>query len=188
MNDPAGWPFPTLPHLLKPGLRVVFVGYNPGLESARLGHYYAHRGNTFWKHLNASGLVPRDVSFEDDAALIDLAGIGFTDLCPRPTRRAGELSTAELAEGARSLSAELEAAAPRAAVFGGRALWSLFARHGLRNAAAAQQASWGRQPLPLAGGTTAAWVIPSSSGLASKWHAERLRLLQELAHELNSTA
>jgi TDG/mug DNA glycosylase family protein len=160
----------------------VFVGYNPGLESARLGHYYAHRGNAFWRHLNASGLVSREVSLEDDAALMDLAGIGFTDLCPRPTLRASELTPAECAEGALRLRGELEDNAPAAAVFGGKQLYELFARH--TSAATTGPFAWGRQPATIAAGRTALWVIPSSSGLASKWHGERLRLLRALAGEL----
>jgi TDG/mug DNA glycosylase family protein len=58
---------PTLPHYLQPGLRMVFIGYNPGIESARAGHYYARPGNAFWKQLSASGLVARTVGPSDDA-------------------------------------------------------------------------------------------------------------------------
>jgi mismatch-specific thymine-DNA glycosylase len=177
---------PTLPHLVRPGLRVLFIGYNPGLESARRGHYYAHPGNAFWRHLNASGLVPRDVSCEDDAALADLAGIGFTDLCARPTLRESELSAHEHALGARLLREEIEANAPAVAVFGGRKLWALFGVHALgllpRDLASRD---WGEQPELLANGQTRARVIPSSSGLASRWHAKRLELLRELAATLS---
>ncbi len=172
----------TLPPLLRPGLRFVFIGYNPGLESARQGHYYAFRGNAFWRHLSASGLVPREVTYEDDRALMDLASIGFTDLCTRATLRASELLPEEQHEGAHRLLAELEHCAPRVAIFGGKQLFALFAMHalGLPPVTLATR-PWGPQPETLAGGSTATWVIPSSSGLASKWHAERLRLLRKLA-------
>jgi hypothetical protein len=39
-------------------------------------------------------------------------------------------------------------------------------------------------PQPERIGRTVPWLIPSSSGLASGWHRERLALLQELAREL----
>ena len=39
---------PPLPDYLAPGLKVVFVGFNPGETSARRGHYYAYPGNRFW--------------------------------------------------------------------------------------------------------------------------------------------
>ena len=65
----------TLPDLLRPGLDLVFVGTNPGEESARRGRYYAHPGNGFWPALSASGLVSRAVTCEDDRALGEL-GVG----------------------------------------------------------------------------------------------------------------
>lgn len=182
MNSESAWPFPTLPHYLRPGLRAVFVGYNPGLESARAGHYYAHPGNRFWPQLHASGLVPAPAGPGDDAGLMDLAGIGFTDLCPRPTLRAEELTPAELRDGARRLVAELRACAPRATVLNGRRLWELVARHGLGiPAATVRDFDWGFQPSATPAGLGEVWVVPSSSGLASRWHATRLQLLGELA-------
>ena len=45
---------------------------------------------------------------------------------------------------------------------------------------------WGPQPHRF--GETELWVIPSSSGLASKWHAERLTLMHLLARRLNGDA
>ncbi len=170
----------TLPHYLRPGLRLVFIGYNPGIESARIGHYYAFRGNAFWRQLNASGLVPEPVSFEDDARLMDLAGIGFTDLCPRPTARADELSPGELAAGALRLHGELREAAPQVVVVSGKGIWTQLGRHALgldrrylANGRFGEQAE-------MVGGSRV-WVIPSSSGLASKFHGERLALLCDLA-------
>jgi len=55
-----------LPDYLQPGLQVVFVGFNPGERSARLGHYYAGAGNLFWRALSESGLVPEALGFCDD--------------------------------------------------------------------------------------------------------------------------
>lgn len=175
----------TLPHYLKPGLRVVFIGYNPAIFSAEAGHYYARPGNPFWRHLSASGIAGREVRPEDDALLMDEAGIGFVDLCCRPTVRAGELSRDEIAAGARRLHAELLEHQPRIAVFSGRGIYQHFGRHALglapRDLAARP---YGEQPERI--GATIPWVIPSSSGLASKWHRERLELLHELAAMLDA--
>lgn len=173
----------ALPLLVRPGLRLVFVGYNPGIESARRGHYYAFRGNVFWRQLNASGLVPREVGFEDDAALMDLAGIGFTDLCLRATVRAGELTADELREGAARLHGELLANQPGVAVFNGRGIYDVFARATLGVARRDLGGrGYGRQPERI--GVTVPWVIPNSSGLASRWHVDRAVLLAALAAEL----
>ena len=110
----------TLPHYLRPGLRLVFIGYNPAVYSAEAGHYYARRANVFWKQLNESGLLARPAGPEDDASLMDEAGIGFVDLCPRPTVRADELTPDEIAEGAERLLRQLEENQPTYAVFSGR--------------------------------------------------------------------
>jgi TDG/mug DNA glycosylase family protein len=175
--------FPSLPRYLRPGLRLVIIGYNPGLESARAGHYYAFRGNVFWRQLNVSGLVPHDVGPLDDHRLMDLAGIGFTDLCPRPTARADQLDAEEVRLGALRLHAELRQNAPVVALFSGKGIYERFARHGL---GVRPPAALGEQPGAVGDGPTRAWVIPSSSGLASRWHAERLRLLHQLAAQLPS--
>ena len=171
---------PTLPHYLRPGLRIVFIGYNPSVYSAEAGHYYARAGNAFWRQLNASGLLPRPAGPEDDASLMDEAGIGFVDLCPRATVRADELTEDEIAAGARRLHAQLLEFQPAWAVFSGRGIYVHFGRHalGLPRAALARRPN-GAQPERI--GATVPWVAPSSSGLASRWHGERLALLRELA-------
>lgn len=174
----------TLPHHLRAGLRLVFVGYNPAIFSAEAGHYYARPGNVFWRQLSASGLAGRDVTAQDDAALMDEAGIGFTDLCCRPTVRASELRPEEIAAGARHLLGELEANAPAVAVFSGRGIYQHFGRHALALPARELAARpYGPQPERLAGATVP-WVIPSSSGLASKWHRDRLDWLLRLRESL----
>ena len=181
-ND-AATPQKTLAHLLAPGLRLVFIGYNPAIFSAEAGHYYARPGNMFWRHLSASGLAGRTVGPTDDALLLTEAAIGFTDLCCRPTVRASELTRDEIAAGAQRLHAELEQHQPRVALFSGRGIYQLFGRHALglppRDLATR---SYGPQPERI--GATVPWVIPSSSGLASKWHRERLEWLCRLAAEL----
>ena len=176
----------TLPHYLQPGLRLLFIGYNPAIYSAEAGHYYARPGNMFWRQLSASGIAGREVGPEDDALLADEAGIGFTDLCCRPTVRASELNPAEIAEGAARLHEEILEHQPRIAVFSGRGIYELFGRHalGLSRVELARRA-YGEQPERI--GATTPWVIPSSSGLASKWHRERLEELQRLAAVLAQT-
>lgn len=178
-------PPPSLPHYLRPGLRVVFIGYNPAIYSAEAGHYYARPGNRFWVQLSASGLAGREVGPEDDALLADEAGIGFTDLCCRPTVRAEHLSREETVEGARRLHSELVASQPRVACFSGKGIYQLYGRYALGLPASSLAARpYGEQPERIGG--TVPWVIPSSSGLASKWHAERMDLLHALRSALEA--
>ncbi len=75
--------------LLRPGLELVFCGYNPSLTSGRSGHHYAHPGNRFWRVLHASGITTRRYEPQEDERLLVL-GIGLTNLCGRPTE--GQMS------------------------------------------------------------------------------------------------
>src|ERR1700735_3735412 len=69
-----------LPDQLRAGLRLVFVGTAASTESARVGHYYAHPGNRFWRTLHEVGISPRRYEPHEFRELLKL-GIGFTDLC-----------------------------------------------------------------------------------------------------------
>ncbi|MBM3939912.1 MAG: mismatch-specific DNA-glycosylase [SAR202 cluster bacterium] len=86
----------TLPDYLHLGLDIVFVGINPGLFSAKVGHYFAMPRNRFWTALNRSGLVSigRDLGPDDDALMPSL-GIGFTDVVKRPSAMASNLAVAD---------------------------------------------------------------------------------------------
>src|SRR5437667_9886834 len=91
--------------VVRPGLSVLFCGINPGLYSAAIGHHFGRPGNRFWKALHASGFTPRLFSPEEDSTLLAL-GIGITNLCPRTTASADELTAEELAGGASALVAQ----------------------------------------------------------------------------------
>jgi TDG/mug DNA glycosylase family protein len=65
--------------LLRPGLNLLFCGYNPSLTSDQTGHHYAHPGNRFWRVLFAAGITHRLYAPEEDAGLLEL-GIGFTNV------------------------------------------------------------------------------------------------------------
>ena len=78
-----------LPDHLRPGLRILFVGFNPGLHSVRVGHHYAGPSNRFWALLHRAGLTPRLFEPREDGLLPQL-GYGLTNIVDRPTRSAAE--------------------------------------------------------------------------------------------------
>ena len=87
---------------IRPGVRVLFVGINPGVRSALTGHHFAGYSNRFWKLLYDSRLVPEPITFEDDDRLPDF-GYGITNIVPRPSPGMDTLEPAEYARGARAL-------------------------------------------------------------------------------------
>ena len=54
-GDPD-WSALRLKDRIAPGLRVLFVGINPGVRSAITGHHFAGYSNRFWKLLFESRL------------------------------------------------------------------------------------------------------------------------------------
>jgi len=141
--------------LLRPGLKLLFCGYNPSLRSGDTGYHYAYPGNRFWRVLFAAGITERLYAPEEDARLLE-AGIGFTNLCPRPTRRADELSREEIRAGAEALRATLERYRPRAVAYTGIGVYRWFR--------ATSKVGWGVQESSAVPGVTDV-VVPSPSGL-----------------------
>lgn len=141
--------------LLRPGLTLVFCGYNPSLASGRSGHHYAHPGNRFWRVLYASGITARLYGPEEDERLLDL-GIGFTNLASRPTRRADELTREEIQAGAQELRFRLERFKPQVVAYTGIGVYRWFR--------ATSKVSWGVQE-DSAVPEVADVVVPSPSGL-----------------------
>jgi double-stranded uracil-DNA glycosylase len=140
--------------VLRPGLRVLFCGINPGLWSAAVGHHFARPGNRFWKALHLGGLTPRLLAPDEEGELLAL-GLGITNLVERATAGAAELGPAELRAGGARLAAKAARARPQVvAVLGVGAYRTAFAR---------PRATVGPQPDPI--GPAAAWLLPNPSGL-----------------------
>src|SRR5262245_33046695 len=85
-----------------PRVRVLFVGINPGIRSAAIGHHFAGYSNRFWKLMYDARLVPAPIGTEDDVRLPEW-GFGITNLVPRPTPGIDTLAPDEFAMGARTL-------------------------------------------------------------------------------------
>src|SRR5205809_5676376 len=93
---------PPLRDRIRPGVRTLFVGINPGVRSALTGHHFAGYSNRFWKLLYESKLVSEPIGFADDRRLHEW-GFGITNLVPRPTPGIDTLTPQEYVEGARTL-------------------------------------------------------------------------------------
>ena len=89
----------------------MFAGINPSLESGRAGHHFASPGNPFWRLLHASGFTRELLRPADDGRLVEL-GLGLTNVCPRPTRSAAELTRREYERGVSELVRKVEAVRP----------------------------------------------------------------------------
>jgi TDG/mug DNA glycosylase family protein len=159
-----------LPDIIARDLQVLFVGINPGLYSAAVGHHFARPGNRFWPALFRSGLTPRLFAPEEDATLL-AHGLGLTNFVARTTARAAELEPEELQQGARALERKVVRFCPRrVAILGVTAYRVAFER---------PRAKLGRQPEKV--GDSELWLLPNPSGLNAHHQLDALaRLFAEL--------
>ena len=74
---------PPLRDRIRPGVRVLFVGINPGIRSSQTGHHFAGFSNRFWMLLFESRLVPERITYEDDDRLAEW-GYGITNIVRAP--------------------------------------------------------------------------------------------------------
>ena len=93
-----------VPDLLADELRLLFVGINPGLWTAAVQTHFAHPVNRFYPALLRAGVLTEAVSPSDgmtdaDREQFRARGLGITNLAPRATARADELTAAELRDG-----------------------------------------------------------------------------------------
>ncbi|HLL89264.1 MAG TPA: G/U mismatch-specific DNA glycosylase [Tepidisphaeraceae bacterium] len=159
-----------VPDLIASGLKVLFVGINPSVYSAVVGHHFARPGNRFWPALHVAGLTPRVLRPDEEGEMLRL-GFGITNVVDRATVAADELEPAEYVAGAKALARKVRRYAPRVVAFLGVGAY--------RTAFDRPQAPLGRQPQPV--GAAIAWVLPNPSGLNAHYQLPALgRLYGEL--------
>ncbi len=153
----------AIPDVIRPNLRILFCGINPGLYSGATGKHFARPGNRFWKALHGAGFTESLVGPWDGEALL-AAGIGITNLVNRATATAAELSDAELRSGAARLEEVARQYRPAAvAVVGVSAYRTAFGR---------ANATVGPQPERI--GPSALWVLPNPSGANANYQLPAL--------------
>ncbi len=158
-----------------PGIRVLFVGINPGLRSAAVGHHFAGPSNRFWTLLHDAGLVPRAVTWADDDRLPEW-GYGITNLVARATAGVQDLSPAELRAGRQALERKVRRFRPAiVALVGVMVYRALFDVRG--------EVTPGPTEVRLSGARV--FVLPNPSGRNAHYsYADMLAVYRELARTL----
>jgi TDG/mug DNA glycosylase family protein len=143
-----------------PGLRLLFVGINPGLWTAATQTHFAHPVNRFYPALLRAGIIEKPIDpaagmSDADRAHLTARGIGITNVVHRATARADELDDEELRAGGERLVALVERVRPRVVALAGITAY--------RVAFGRRRAALGRQDENL--GDAELWVVPNPSGL-----------------------
>jgi TDG/mug DNA glycosylase family protein len=159
----------SIPDVIASGLRVLFVGINPGLYSGATGRHFARPGNRFWPTIHRAGFTPRQLAPDEPDALLEL-GLGITNIVNRTTATAAELSRDELSAGGAHLRETAAQYRPEVvAVLGVTAYRTAFER---------PNATVGRQDERI--GDAELWVLPNPSGLNAHYQLpERVRLFEQ---------
>ncbi|KAI9473377.1 uracil-DNA glycosylase-like protein [Zychaea mexicana] len=150
-----------LEDVIERGVHVLFVGINPDPHSFLVGKFYAGRSNHFWFCLNSTDLVWTHVGPSDSARMAKDFGVGFTNLCSRPTHTAAELTAEEKETGARLLKRKIRYYRPSVVCFLSIDAYKVFS--------GAKDFSLGLQPDPIYKWSdrqfdfTVAFVTPNSS-------------------------
>jgi TDG/mug DNA glycosylase family protein len=158
---------------IEPGVRVLFVGINPGIRSEAIGHHFAGYSNRFWKLLYDSQLVPEQIGPVDDDRLPEW-GFGITNIVSRATPGIDTLMPAEFATGARTLRRKVgRFAPPIVALVGVTVFRALFDR--------GSPVRLGLQRERLEGARV--FVLPNPSGRNANYsYAEMLGAFRRLRH------
>jgi TDG/mug DNA glycosylase family protein len=135
--------------------RLLLVGINPGLRSGAVGHHFAGNGNPFWRLLHAARITPHLLTYAEDDRLADY-DIALTNLCPRTTRTAAELTATEIERGRRALARKCARWRPAVVALVGVTLYRICFPSGTDGGPGPKSETLGGAPV---------FVLPNPSGL-----------------------
>lgn len=155
---------------LKSDLKIIFIGFNPGIRSSKTGHHYAHPTNKFYKLLFESKLTPRLFKPEEDYKLLEL-GYGLTNIVKRATRSADKITNREYIKGKENLIKKLKKYKPEVACFTGIGVYREYSQksnvtRGLQNDSIVQDIK--------------EFVVSSPSGLNRTPYSRQLKYYKKL--------
>jgi TDG/mug DNA glycosylase family protein len=153
--------------VVTPAPRLLLIGINPSIRSGELGHHFASPANPFWRLLFAAGIVPVPLTASEDRRLAEF-GIALTNLCPRPTRSAAELTRDEIDAGRRTLARKIARMKPKVVVFVGVSLYQTFFQ-------LKASGGPGEKAETIAGARV--FVVPNPSGLNASFPGFRHKLV-----------
>ena len=163
-----------LPDLLTPNLALVLCGTAASTASAAVGHYYAGRGNKFWRILHETGLTPRRLAPAEYRDLLTF-GIGLTDVAKDQSGSDADIDFHRSNPG--DVRDKMQRLQPAVLAFNGKQAAKVFFGRRL--------VEYELQPERI--GRTRLFIAPSTSGAASgRWDSDIWHDLAALTRELTS--
>ncbi len=177
------WASLRLRDRIQPGVRVLFVGINPGVRSAMTGHHFAGPSNRFWKLLYESRLVDESIGHKDDDRLAEW-GYGITNLVPRASPGIDDIRPAEYVAGWRALDRKIRRHRPAVVALVGVTLYRAILPLVDGTSGGTLRIRPGLQPLTIHGARV--FVLPNPSGRNANFsYAEMLAAFRGLRRHLS---
>ena len=163
---------------ISPGVRVLFVGINPGLRSAATGHHFAGYSNRFWKLLFESKLVSEPLTYREDWRVPEW-GLGLTNVIRRSSAGIDVLMPSEYLSGRRRLLARVRQYRPAVVALLGVTIYRiLFPRTG------SQTIRLGLQSETM--GRARIFVLPNPSGRNAHYSYRSMLMAFRNLHSLTN--
>lgn len=137
--------------VVAPGLRILFVGINPGTITARERLHFANLRNAFWGVLHESGLTPERIHPARQDGLLAL-GMGITNAVTRATPGSADVTREDIERGRERLASLVAQMRPRWLAFVGKEAYRM---------ATGEKAAALGENAPFHGART--FVLPSTS-------------------------
>ena len=163
---------------INPGVRILFVGINPGLRSAATGHHFAGYSNRFWRLVFESKLAPERLTHQDDWRLPEW-GLGLTNIVQRPSAGISGLKPRDYVAGRKRLVATVKRYRPHVVALLGVTIYrTVFPEYRVG------RISLGLQPKTLA--DCPVFVLPNPSGRNAHYsYRTMLTAFRSLRNEAN---
>lgn len=186
VSQPAKLVQPAVNNLqdsIREGLILISVGLNPGIMTGKTGHAYAHPTNRYWPTLHGAGITPVLHKPRETHDLMDLYGLGHTNIVAHIASKDGSSLTAkDYADGSKILEEKIRECTPQAVMLVGKGIFEEWFRYkkgrkfkpktdkfeyGLQDASI-----WvGREPKGWEGART--YVVTTTSGLSTSHNQEQ---------------
>lgn len=153
----------TVPDVIRPRLRILFCGINPGLYSGFVGHHFAGPSNRFWPTLHRAGFTEERLFPAEERRLLEY-GYGITNLVKYSTGSADEVKKEALKAGAVNLRLKVARWKPW--------LLAILGIGAYRAAFEEPRAQIGLQPRTI--GQACVWILPNPSGLNAHYTLQQL--------------
>ena len=114
--------------IIKPNLKILFVGISPGKLSANAGHYFAGPSNVFWRLLYESGLTSKRLTSDEDWDVLKYK-IGLTDIVKKPTTSTKELKANCSMKNTLRLNRAIDSFNPKIVAFVGKSSFRIYSQN-----------------------------------------------------------